>query len=516
MTKQSIVDADVIVVGAGPNGLLTACELVLQGVRPLVLDRAPAANTMPKANGLVGRVSEVLDRRGLYQAFGGGDRPRPIPGFQFGALDLNLAALADHSVYALPIPQLRMEQVLAERAAELGVEIRRGHEVLGLDQDAERVVLHLRGPEGELDLSARYVVGADGGRSAVRKATGIGFPGVTDTDFVGRTGQVAIDPPVAVPETGELDVPGLGRLRSGGSFLRTEKGLFAFGMFQPGVYRVAAFEHGGSADPRTADWSREDIPLDELAAAMQRVLGAPIPIREAPDGKFAQVNRVSNSRQADRYRVGRVLLVGDAAHVHSGMGGPGLNLGMTDVVNLGWKLAATVRGWAPAGLLDSYQAERHPVGERVIMQTRAQSALIGPGPDVTALRALMDELLTDPANIRHIADLMSGADTHYDVGATEEHELTGRWLPDLPLRTVDGDTRVAEVLRSGRPLLLDLDGRYGKVADGWDDRVDVLAATTPEPPAAAVLVRPDSHVAWAGEDADALETALRTWFGEPR
>jgi 2-polyprenyl-6-methoxyphenol hydroxylase-like FAD-dependent oxidoreductase len=516
MTDRSIVDTEVIVVGAGPNGLLAAGELTLHGVRPLVLDRLPAANTMPKANGLVGRVSEALDRRGLYQAFGGGDRPRPIPGFQFGALDLHLAQLADHALYALPIPQLRMEQILAERAAELGIEVRRGHEVLGLDQDDDRVVLHLRGPDGELDLSARYVVGADGGRSAVRKACGIGFPGVTDTDFVGRTGQVGIDPPVGNPETGELDVPGIGRLRPGGSFLRTEAGLFAFGMFQPGVYRVAAFEHGGSADPATEDWSREDIPLAELAAAIERVLGAPIPISVPPSGQFAQVNRVSNSRQADRYRAGRVLLVGDAAHVHSGMGGPGLNLGMTDVFNLGWKLAAAVRGWAPADLLDSYHRERHPVGERVIMQTRAQSALIGPGPNVTALRQLMDELLAKPANVAHIADLMSGADTRYEMGAAEEHELTGRWLPDLPLHTADGDTRVAEVLRSGRPLLLDLDGRLGKVAAGWDDRVDVLAATTPAPPAAAVLVRPDSHVAWAGEDADALDAALRRWFGEPR
>jgi 2-polyprenyl-6-methoxyphenol hydroxylase-like FAD-dependent oxidoreductase len=516
MTEQSIVDTDVIVVGAGPNGLLAAVELTLQGVRPLVLDRLPGPNTTPKANGLVGRVSEVLDRRGLYQAFGGGDRPHPIPGFQFAALDLHLAQLSDHALYALPIPQLRMEQILAERAAELGIEVRREHEVVGLDQDAERVVLHVRGPDGELDLSARYVVAADGGRSAVRKACGIDFPGITETDFVGRMGQVAVLPPVAVPGTGELEVPGLGRLRSGGSFVRTETGLFAFGMFAPGVYRVAAFEYGASADPRTDDWTREDIPIEELAAALERVLGAPIPLGPTPSGVFAQAIRVTNSRQADRYRAGRVFLTGDAAHVHSGMGGPGLNLGMTDVVNLAWKVAAAVHGWAPDGLLDSYHAERHPVGERVIMQSRAQTALIGPGPHITALRELMDELLANPANVQHISDLMSGADTRYEMGSAEEHELTGRWLPDRPLHTPDGETRVAEVLRSGRPLLLDFEGNLGKVAAGWDDRVDVFAATTPEPPAAAVLVRPDSHVAWAGEDADALESALHTWFGTPR
>ncbi len=513
MTDVSTVDEDVVVVGAGPNGLLAACELHLAGVRPLVLDKLPEPNTMQKANGLVGRVSETLDRRGLYQAFGGGDRPRAMPHFQFGALDLDFTGL-DHTMYALGIPQLRMEQVLAERAEELGVRVHRGHEVVGLRQEDDRVVLDLRGPDGERQLSARYVVAADGGRSTVRKACGIGFPGITETGFVGRFGTITIDAPVAVPGTGDLDVPGLGRLRSG-TFLRTEAGLFAYGMFQPGRYTVMAYEHGGSGDPKADDWTRDDIPLAELAAALERVLGAPIPVSPYPGGGV-QASTVSNSRQADRYREGRVFLVGDAAHVHSGTGGPGLNLGMTDVVNLGWKLAAAVHGWAPDGLLDSYHAERFPVGERVIMHSRAQTALIGPGPHITALRQLMDELLANPANVQHISDLMSGADTRYDMGATEEHELTGRWLPDLPLLTADGDTRVAEVLRSGRPLLLDFDGRHGKVAAGWEDRVDVLAATTPAPPAAAVLVRPDSHVAWAGEDADALDAALHRWFGEPR
>jgi hypothetical protein len=191
------------------------------------------------------------------------------------------------------------------------------------------------------------------------------------------------------------------------------------------------------------------------------------------------------------------------------MGGPGLNLGMTDVTNLGWKLAAAVH-------LDSYHAERHPVGERVIMHSRAQTSLIGPGPHITALRQLMDELLANPANVQHIADLMSGADTRYDMGSTEEHDLTGRWMPDLPLETADGPTRVAEVMRSGRAVLLDLGGGSAKDVQGWEDRVEVLVASTPSAPAGGVLVRPDSHVAWAGEDAGALEGALRRWFGEPR
>jgi 2-polyprenyl-6-methoxyphenol hydroxylase-like FAD-dependent oxidoreductase len=375
------------------------------------------------------------------------------------------------------------------------------------------VLLDVRTPDGDRQLAARYVVGADGGRSTVRKRCGIGFPGETETGFVGRSGQVSIGAPIAVPGSGDLDVPGLGRLHPA-SFTRTERGLFAFGMFQPGVYRVAVYEWGETnADPLGDDWTQADIPLAELAAAAERVLGVPVPLGVPEVGGFAQATTVSNSRQADRYRDGRVFLVGDAAHVHSGVGGPGLNLGLLDAFNLGWKLAAAVHGRAPADLLDSYHRERHPVGERVIVHSRAQTALLGPGPNITALRRLLGELLDRPGNAGYIADLMSAADTRYEMG-TGEHELTGRWMPDLPL---DGGLRLAEALRTGRPLLLDLDGgQLAKAAAGWDDRVDTLVATTPEPPAAAVLIRPDSHVAWAGADPDALDTALRTWFGEPR
>jgi 2-polyprenyl-6-methoxyphenol hydroxylase-like FAD-dependent oxidoreductase len=514
MSGLSTVDIDVVVVGAGPSGLLTACELALSGVRPVVLERLPEPSTMPKANGLVGLVSEALDRRGLFTALGGVDRPRPVPFFAFGALDLDLRGMAGNTLYALPVPQVRMEQVLAERATGLGVEVRRGHEVLALEQAADRVLIDVRGPDGEYRLAARYLVAADGGRSTVRKAGGIDFAGETETRVVNRIGQVSIGAPVAVPGTGELDVPGLGRLRPQ-TFTRTERGLFSYGTFQPGVYRVAVTEWTAPGDPTGEDWARDDIPLDELAAAAARVLGTPIPLGVPDGGAMAQVVRVTNSRQAARYRDRRVFLVGDAAHVVSAMGGPALNLGLLDVFNLGWKLAAAVRGWAPPELLDSYHRERHPVGQRVLMHTRAQAALISPGPDVTAMRGLMSELLANPDNVRHIAELMSGADTRYDMGTPDPHELTGRWVPDLALDTDTGPVRLAEVLRTGRPLLLDLGGGLAKVAAGWDDRVDVLAATTPDPPAAAVLIRPDGHAAWAGEDADALEAALRTWFGHP-
>lgn len=502
----------VVIIGGGPNGLLTACELALAGVRPIVLEKLAEPDPTPKANGLVGRALLALDHRGIAERFGAASPPHPAPSFQFGALWLDLAAVQDSSLYIHGIPQLRMQTLLAERAAELGVEMRCGHEMAALRQNPERVEIDVRGPAGRYSLTAQYLVGADGGKSAVRKATGIDFLGITERDAVGRTGEVEIDPPIAVGD-GVLDVPGIGRLRPG-TFTRTETGLFAFGMFSPGRYRVAVHEwDAGTGRTEQDDWSWQDIPVEDLVAAAGRVLGTEIPMR-VPQGGGARVSTITNSRQADRYRAGRVFLVGDAAHVQSGIGGPGLNLGMQDALNLGWKLAAAVRGWAPDELLDSYHAERHPVGERVIMSSRAQTALLRPGPHITAVRQLFQELLDSPANVRRIADLMSGADTRY---ATGEHDLVGRFLPDLPLLTSSGPARLAVVQRDGRPRLYDLCGRDDlvEIAGAWHDRVEVLVATSPEAPADAVLVRPDGHVAWAGDSPAGLVAALNDWFGAP-
>ncbi|WP_329258170.1 FAD-dependent monooxygenase [Actinoallomurus sp. NBC_01490] len=495
---------DVVIIGGGPNGLLLSCELALAGVRPLVLERLAERATLPKANGLVGRVVQALDRRGLYERLSGGDGPPvAVPGYQFGALPLELYRLEDNPMFILPIPQRRLEELLEERARELGVEIRRGHELTTLRQTADEVTAEIAGPEGGYALTARFLVAADGGRSTVRKRLGVGFPGITDRGFTSRTGQVAIDPPFAVPGTGELDVPGLGRLRPA-TFTRTEHGMFAYGMFQPGVYRVSTIEW--SPSPLEDSTS---MPLDELRDAVRRVLGADVPMR-APDGAHPALRRSigANSRQAERYREGRVFLVGDAAHVHSGIGGPGLNLGMQDVLNLGWKLAAAVRGWAPEGLLDTYESERHPVGERVIMHTRAQMALTSPGAGITALRALFGELLTDASAVRRVAELMAGADVRYGDG--HAHPMTGRWMPDLTVNTGSGPTRVATMLHAARPVLLT---RTSGAAKAWSDRVEEV--TTPDAPAEAVLIRPDGYVAWAGEDTDGLEEALHTWFGVP-
>jgi 2-polyprenyl-6-methoxyphenol hydroxylase-like FAD-dependent oxidoreductase len=511
---------DVVIVGGGPNGLLLACELALAGVRPVVLERLPERATTPRANGLVGRVVQALDYRGLYELFSGSTRPPvPVPGFQFGALPLDLSALDGNALYALPIPQRRMEELLEQHARELGAEIRRGHELTAVRQAADLVTVDVQGPHGRYELAARFLVGADGGHSIVRKQSGIDFPGVTDRSFTGRSGQVTILPPVAVPGTGELDVPGAGRFRPA-TFTRTESGMFAYGMFQPGLYRVAVYEWAASPlEDSTA------MPLEELRSAVRRVIGGDVPMSEPVGGQPAALRRSTgaNSRQADRYRHGRVFLVGDAAHVHSGVGGPGLNLGLQDALNLGWKLAAAVSGWAPPGLLDTYQSERHPVGQRVIMHTRAQMALLSPGPNVTALRELFAELLGEQSTVRHISDLMAGADIRYDTRtAGPAHAMAGRWMPDIALRAGEGPTRTAELLRPGRPVLLVLADRadLADAAKEWSDRVDVVTAATAEPPADAALIRPDGYVAWAagaGEPASAagLRKALPTWFGEP-
>lgn len=504
---------DVIIAGAGPNGLLMATELALAGVKPLVLERRESVDVSPKANGLVGQVNQALDYRGIYERFAETTRPpSSFPEYPFAAMTLDLAGIDRNPLYVLPIQQRRMEELLAERAGELDVEIRRGHEVTHLVQQGESVTVRVAAAGGEYELSARFLVAADGGRSAIRKQLGIGFPGITDTSFVGRAGMVGIDAPTADQVTGELEVPGLGTLRPM-TFTRTEGGLFAYAMFVPGQFRVTFLEWTSAEVPS------ESVPVtyEELRAAARRVLGADLPMHEPPDGVPSMLGRSTdgiNSRQAERYRSGRVFLVGDAAHVHSAMGGPGLNLGLQDVLNLGWKLAATILGWAPEGLLDTYDTERRPVGERVLMHTRAQLALVAPGPNVTALRELFGELLRDKANVQHIADLMSGADVRYSPG---DHDLTGRFLPDRALHVDGGLTRLAHLLRAARPILLLLDDRpdLATLATGWSDRVDVVHAQAVDhtPPAEAVLLRPDGYVAWAGSAASGLEQALATWFG---
>ncbi|WP_206794977.1 FAD-dependent monooxygenase [Amycolatopsis sp. MtRt-6] len=502
---------DVVIAGAGPNGLMLACELALAGVRPLVLERLPEPTTENRANGLVGQVVRLLDRRGLHDRLAGPITPA-APAFVFGALRLDLTLAERNSLHILGVPQRRVEAMLGERAAELGVEVRRGHELTGLAQDADAVTLGVTGPDGPYRLRTRYHVGADGGRSVTRKLTGIGFPGVTEDRTLSYTANATVPEEFTDPESGGLRVPGHGVIPPFFHY-RTETGLFVYAPFAAGTL-VTTMEWTDGEEPG----NEPPMTLDDQRASIRRVLGFDLPLG-APEGDGPHLLRRlrgRNTRLAGKFREGRVLLAGDAAHVHSAIGGPGLNLGLQDAAGLGWKLAATVRGWAPAGLLDTYESERRPVAERVVMHTQAQSALLAPGRDVTALRELFGELLRLPSAVQHVADLMSGADVRYEPGT--DHPLDGRWAPDLVLA---GGTRLAELTATARPLLLDFTGSLGDELRGWTDRVDLVSGQA-DGDASALLVRPDGYVAWATSSAEpadterkALRAALERWFGRP-
>ncbi|SDC22473.1 2-polyprenyl-6-methoxyphenol hydroxylase [Actinokineospora iranica] len=506
---------DVVVVGGGPNGLMLACELALGGVRPVVLERRAEPSDEPRSNGLVGQVVRVVDRRGLHEALSGRPGPpRPNNGyFMFAALPLDLSMVADSPVHTLPVPELTTVRVLERRANDLGADIRRGHEFTGLAQDEDGVTLTVDSPAGTYELRARYVVGADSAHSPVRKAVGIGFPGVTHDRTTSRTAHVALPADWIDPATGALTVPGHGPIRP---FLpiRTAHGGFSYAPLpgHPPLVTTVEWDAPETDGPMT---------LAEMRASVSRVLRADVPLGPPPGACPHALRRINggNTRVADRYRDGRVFLVGDAAHVFAA-GGTGLNIGMQDAVNLGWKLAAAVNGGAD--VLDTYEAERRPAADRAVTYARAQAALLAPGDDVTGLRLLFGELLAQPGVTRAIADLVAGADVRYPV-AEDAHPLAGLLAPDLDLRTPDGVVRLADLARKARPLLIDLTGTGGLRADGVEvvratvdsDTVDVTEATD----VTALLLRPDSHVAWASSDAhpdqDALRAAARHWFGAP-
>jgi 2-polyprenyl-6-methoxyphenol hydroxylase-like FAD-dependent oxidoreductase len=483
---------DVVISGGGPNGLMMACELALAGIRPVVLESLAEPSQEPKANGIMGQIVKLLHRRGLHERYTGStEPPRPNSGyFVFAGLMLNLSLLEESPIYALPVPQRRIVEVLNERAVELGVEIRRGHELVGLAQDDESVTADVVGPDGPYKLRARYLVGADGAHSVTRKLSGIAFPGVTHDRTTLRMAHVTLPEGMVDPLTKGLNVPGCGLVPA---FLghRTERGGFSYAPM-PGLPPTLA----------TTEWDQpatdEPMSLDELRASIGRVLGAEVPF-EPPtgDGPHLLSRRTqSNTRIADRYRDRRVFLIGDAAHIY-GSGGSGLNVGMQDAINLAWKLGVVLRG-APADLLDSYETERRPVARRMVTHAEAAVALLAPGKDVTGLREMFTELLGKREVVQLLADWAAGSDIRYDMGLGNPHPLAGTFAPDF------GPARTA------RPLLVDSTGTLTA-----PDTVDTLRTSIPG--ATAVLVRPDGYIAWASDsptpDAAELTAVIRKWFG---
>jgi 2-polyprenyl-6-methoxyphenol hydroxylase-like FAD-dependent oxidoreductase len=493
---------DVVIAGGGPNGLMLACELALAGIRPVVLEKLTAPRTEQRANGLVGQIVRMMDRRGLFERLSAAaGPPRPVPQFMFAAFPMPFGELASNPVYTLLVPQRRLEEVVAGRAAELGAEIRRGHELAGFSQQDDAVTLQIDAPAGRAIVRTRYLVGADGGHSLTRKLADIGFPGITSDRTVSRGADVQVREEFRDPATGGLIVPGHGVIPP---FVptRTEHGMVSFAPFPDRRVTLHVSEQADVDE-------REPMSFGELHAAFRRVVGADAPIEELQTPGMLRRIIGGNTRLAERFRAERVLLVGDAAHVHSAIGGNGLNLGLQDSINLAWKLAAQIAGWAPPGLLDTYESERRPAGERVTMHTTAQGVLAGPGPEVTALRTLFGEMLSDRTTVQRIADLISGADIRY--------ANAGGWAPDL---TVDG-RRLADLTRGARPLLLDLtsNSTLAEIAAPWQDRVDVVTGHSDDTKATGMLLRPDCYLAWESQtpnpDTAALRAALARWFGEP-
>jgi 2-polyprenyl-6-methoxyphenol hydroxylase-like FAD-dependent oxidoreductase len=509
------MEYEVVISGGGPVGLMLACELRLQGVTTLVLERLAEPDKTIKAGSITIPAAEALYRRGFSGALAEVrqrmldlflTRPgMPKPGSaELAALQQRTKKLGGHfgGLFKLDptrldpadpdlrfneaaaitmVPQHELEVILNERAVAWGAVVRRESELTGFEQDDTGVTVELA--DGS-HLRAGYLIGCDGGRSTVRRVAGFDFPG-TDPTITGHQALVKLDDPDKLPR----------------GWNRTPVGMLVSG---PVPGRILTVEFDGPPADRDAP-----ITLEELQTSLRHVSGTDVTIEEV----HSATRFTDNARQASTYRMGRVLLAGDAAHVHSPFGGQGLNLGLVDAVNLGWKLAATIAGRAPEGLLDTYTEERHPIGARVLEITRAQVALMQPGPLTSALRDVVSDLMDTEDGNAYFVKMIGGVEQRYDLGGT--HPSTGKRTPDFELG--DGSW-VGEHFLEGRTVLFDFadSAEVREMVAPLADRVSVVSLPGKE--IAALLVRPDGYVAWASDDAgdiDGLADALARWVGTP-
>jgi 3-(3-hydroxy-phenyl)propionate hydroxylase len=484
---MAVTEHAVVIAGGGPTGVMLAGELALAGVDAAIVERSPSRDLGgSRAGGLHSRTIEVLDQRGIADRFLAEGQAMQVQ--SFAGIPLDISDFPTRHNYGLALWQNHFERILAAWVGELGVRIAREREVTGFAQDDAGVDVELAGGES---LRAEYLVGCDGGRSLIRKAAGIDFAG-WDPSISSLLAEVEVS---EEPEWG---------------IRHDDNGTQAIGRLDDGRARlVVSQRYAGQAGEPT---------LRDLSEALVAVWGTDYGVHNP-----TWISRFTDlTRQAASYREGRVLLAGDAAHVHYPVGGQGLNVGVQDAVNLGWKLAQVVHGTSPDSLLDTYQSERHPVAARVLQNTMAQTVLTRSDARLDALRDLVSELLSLDEPRKRFAGIISGLDIHYDLG--EGHPLLGRRVPDLDLVTADGPVRVFSLLHDARPVLLDLGEPRGRDLTAWADRVRLVDAeddgtwelpvvgTVPAP--TAVLVRPDGHVAWVGDGTDeGLADALTTWFG---